>query len=442
MINNACGIKSMAMLLMFVFFSFTATDAQTLQIGDMVPEIEFNNSWNNNMNKINLRKLNKQLVIIHFWDTRCKGCWDAMTKIDTLQKKYNESIRFVLVSKQPEKEITSFFSTVKKIKPPKDVIILTGDTVLGKLFPYETVPHQVWLEKGKKVIAITANSNTNVKTIESYLNTATINLPVKKKDTRYNWEVPALTHFYNKNKAAFTTFSYLVPAVDSIYPEYAVFYSDKDNTKPTRLIIHKYPIAELLITAFNENRNKYAIKHGNVLLNLKNKDIYLAPEDEAEWSNWNKHNLYLYDVQIPANSTANLFDIMKEDIRRAFSLKTSIIKQEKQCMELRLIDNGTRLVTKGGKTSVYSPKTNADSMLVLNNVPFAAFTSRIQSILRKQNIHFFVDATGYTGNVDISFHASLFNAFDMNLLLDDIGKYGLELKAIKCIQDVLVITDN
>jgi len=412
--------------------------AQPLKTGDTLPEMELQHTINYT-GALNLQQSGKQLVILQFWNTLCKACIQSLKVIDSLQHKYTQEVRFVLVSTQTKKEIEQFFAEHRKIKQP-DVVFITGDTVLKKHFPHLFVPHHVWLEQGKKVLAITPGYNTTEKTINEYLQKKRIHVKQVKTYQPFRMKLPLLhDHHADTGRAAFTFYSYLVPAIDSLMPSDS--RQKKNNSKQfNRILLHKTSISGLYLVAYNEGLEEYQHKLGNLRLSLKDSVKYMPPADMNAFDEWSENNSYLYDLQVPASKAGRLYQIMQNDLQRMFGWEVTKTNEMLPCLELEQLHPTGKLCSKGGTSKISYRKPPRDSLWCFDNMPYATFSSRLEGLLRDKG-YLFKDSSGYDGNIDICLPSDIFDTNDIITFNSYLKPYNLVMKQSRCETNVLTISN-
>ncbi|WP_187444082.1 peroxiredoxin family protein [Sphingobacterium phlebotomi] len=159
------------------------TEIKPLQIGDTIPE----ELWHMPLQVVNHPEgkdtitLNdyrdKKLIILDFMHTRCKGCTDKLKELDTLQKIFSCTIKFVLMSPEKKSEMESFL----KYRPMSTFYsfpLTFIDQTVADYIRYRFISHFVWVYRGK-IVAITGGNEVADDNLKKLLNTGNINLPVK-----------------------------------------------------------------------------------------------------------------------------------------------------------------------------------------------------------------------------------------------------------------------
>jgi len=159
-----------------------------LKIGDTLPDIIIANVINNKNTSINTSEFKNQLLIIDFWSIGCKGCVMALPMMDSLQRNYGKRIKILPVTYEDEKLVVNFWKNnhyTKGVSLPSVV----GDSILSSYFRHKTIPHEVWIYKGK-VIGITTSQYVDSFHIDQVLGGNKINWPVKDDFYSFNSDTP------------------------------------------------------------------------------------------------------------------------------------------------------------------------------------------------------------------------------------------------------------
>ena len=116
-------------------------------------------------------------MIIDFWATNCAGCVEALPRMEALQKQFGSKIKVLPVTYESEKLVTSFW---KNNKYTKNISLLTvvDDKIFNKYFKHQTIPHEIWVYKGK-VIGITTSDYVDADNIQRVLDGEKPDWPVK-----------------------------------------------------------------------------------------------------------------------------------------------------------------------------------------------------------------------------------------------------------------------
>ncbi|NJI74053.1 redoxin family protein [Sphingobacterium kitahiroshimense] len=128
---------------------------------------------------INFHKLVNKVVILDFFDTYCGTCIQAMPKLKKLQDKLKDKVQIISVSWQDGATLEKFFEKNEYLKENKvNLPVIYSDLYLKARFPHLTVPHVVFLYKGK-VHAISSPDLISEEHILALYNTGQIDFPLK-----------------------------------------------------------------------------------------------------------------------------------------------------------------------------------------------------------------------------------------------------------------------
>jgi len=180
-------IGLMAMLLPLLSSS-QSPPVKALHIGDTVPNITLTNLYNYPTPTIRLSDLKGKLVILDFWAVWCTGCIQAIPKLDSIQKEFQNTLQVIMINDEGEKsaienenKTKAFFS---KWKIKSDGLFALPSTLkridsLEKLFPHIFIPHYVWIGPQGKVIAITSSGEITRENINAVLEGTPHIMPLK-----------------------------------------------------------------------------------------------------------------------------------------------------------------------------------------------------------------------------------------------------------------------
>ena len=368
----------------------------------------------------------KELVVIQFWNTICGASVRSLAKIDSLQRLFGKDVQFVMVTSQPEEVVNEFFAVRKKIQKPQGARYFYSDTLLKKYFPYEFVPHNVWISKAGKVEAITSGAHTTAATIKDYLATKTTNIPQVKKRVNYDWKIPVLsTHYDANNKNGYH--SYLLPAIDSFVAG-STWKKVGGSSVFNRVVIHKSTMEGLFMEAYNERRERFGYRYNNVEIKYKT----AQPGDTT---------LFLYDLQVPETRGAEFYKFMRQDLERVFNFKASIEKKSVKCLMLKATGDTSLAHTKGGTPGTIAPKKKGDSLFMFQNLSMQSFVYVLRQFTRHRGYEV-KDETGIYSNVDIAIRGDIVDVLNIAQLRKDLSSYGILVEEGYCETEILVLTEQ
>ncbi|MDH5827773.1 MULTISPECIES: TlpA family protein disulfide reductase [Sphingobacterium] len=179
-------LKLMALLclmLMTILFVNAQSDkkidfSKALKVGDtFVPPNAVQQM--RGIGKVDLKNLGNKVVILDFFDTFCGTCIETMPKLQKLQDKLKDKVQIITVGWQDKETLEKFFDKNEFLKENKvNLPVIYSDLYLKERFPHLTVPHVVFLYKGK-VQAISGNKVVTEEHILALYDKGEIELPLK-----------------------------------------------------------------------------------------------------------------------------------------------------------------------------------------------------------------------------------------------------------------------
>jgi thiol-disulfide isomerase/thioredoxin len=414
-------------LIIATILSAQTKGLEPLNPGDQVPAI----FWGEFLQKPlqhKLADLKGKWIILDFWNIYCVPCFEGMKKLDSLQKYFDNRIQIVLVTQNNKAEVEKTFKRLKMAYP--DLPMIVGDTVLRKLFPYESVPHHVWIDDESKVKYLSYAYNTNIENIKLVLQKKDIGL-IEKKEIG-DLKKPEFLFLNPENPITkyVTSYSVIMRRVKE-YGGGEVRYI-RDTVKQ---IVGIRAMNRSLISLFQEAYGNEFKFNNRLLLEVKNVKALKIPKDTVEWDSWYESNLLCYELILPANKRKAIFNIMQQDLNRYFPYEAKIEKRKTRCLVLKRITDVDRICSVGGNPS----KLKSNEQIIIRN---QSLHSSLYSMLANANSDLsrpLIDGTGYYKNIDIAITDKLQN---IQLLRKDLNKFGLDLIVTETEIEMLVIRDK
>src|SRR5258708_5125152 len=185
---------------------------------------------------VRLSGLKKKLIILDMWNIHCKGCIEAMPRMQKLEEEFKDQVQIILVTKDSKQQVEMLKKWARNVRETK-LPSITGESVLGSLFQYFYVPKQVWIDESGVVRYITNKEIATEKYIRDFL--AGGRMPIyETKDTVVgsDYDVPLVTALQPVNGGDFAISSYLAPHQENKYNfnMYAGGSDEKDTLKAER----------------------------------------------------------------------------------------------------------------------------------------------------------------------------------------------------------------
>ncbi|WP_282638699.1 TlpA family protein disulfide reductase [Sphingobacterium thalpophilum] len=153
--------------------------SKALKVGDVFVPPAAVQQMRGDGKEINLKKLEDKVVILDFFDTFCGTCIQAMPGLQKLQNKLKNKLQIITVGWQDKATLEKFFDRNEFLKENKvNLPVIYADVYLKQRFPHQSVPHVVFLFKGK-VQAVTGSKLINEENVLELFRNGKIDLPLK-----------------------------------------------------------------------------------------------------------------------------------------------------------------------------------------------------------------------------------------------------------------------
>lgn len=412
-------------------FKNTPPEIKPLSIGDVVPEILFENVLNYKSKKAKLSDFRGKLVILDMWSTWCSSCIEAFPKMQEIQDKFKDRIQILLVNPYDSK----YDSDVKIAKVLRRLKERTGfyptlpipvhDTILNQYFPHQSVPHLILIEPQGTLIGITYKAEITEENIKAILSGKKIHIPVKN-DWAFDKETPL---FVNGNGGDGSDFMYR--SIFTPYKEGIGGYIGRtieDNGKVSRLYVTNYPLLSLFRIAYGKVLD---FPLNRILIDVKNPSMFqITDETRASHA-----NTYCYEVIAPPVSSEEMDKYMQDDLFRNFH---AVAKRETRTVECYQLVTNDQIERSISNKQIAGTDIQRNSLKkYMHNEPVARLIGLLNSIFPKP----ILDETKLTKNISIDFPVEIYD-YDLNKWKEFLSKNGFVLVEAKRKLEVAVITDK
>jgi thiol-disulfide isomerase/thioredoxin len=291
------------------------------KIGQAVEDLPIGTLLNGKQGK-KLSSYKRDLIVLDFMTSTCTNCLASIPKIKKLQESYSGQLKIIPVAYESGQVMTEALKRSGNFDN-LSLDFVVNDRVFSRLFPHRTVPHLVWLYKGK-VAAVTYGEYLNQKVIEELLGNKTIDLPIKNDYLEFDYTIPLLPRYTDSTRSysglmgyledADTKFGVQVDSLDGTIRDYAV--------NVTALPFYFYCYGKIHKIPF--------MKPSRIKLIVGDKDRFIHnPEVELFEEDWKIKNSISYErtsrlTDKPASRMAAII----EDLDNWYNVRTSFVKQK------------------------------------------------------------------------------------------------------------------
>jgi thiol-disulfide isomerase/thioredoxin len=421
----------------FASYDPDAGGIDPLNVGDYVPDIEIDNVIYHTPTKVRLSDFKDKLILLDFWGTTCGSCIAALPGLDSLQKKYKDRIQVITVTKLDSKE--KVISTLQRNSKTSQIKlpIVIADDILHKYFPYQLVSHAVWIDKNRKLRAITGIEYVTDENIRNMLADKEISWPVKKDIPVYDYEKPLLDMPQKELvKPRFLYYSAFTGYLDGIAPP----NGRKTDPANKTVTVSFYNMGLLALSKIALDY-KTGANLKEFILEVKDSTRIVMPGG-AYISEWNKANKYCYTITLPIHiSEPETEEIVKKDLLRWLDIMGYTVKKEKRkvnCFALIRKGKTDLLYSKGGQ--YINDLDNTENVRALVNAPLSTFINFLSK--RLYDAPRVINETGIADQVHIDIYLTPSSLENTGILRNELSKYGLDLVPMEKEKEMYIITEN
>lgn len=381
-------------------------------IGETMPDVILPNIYNHSLKKGRFSGLQKDLTIIDFWATWCGACIGTFDKMEALQHKFAQRVQILMVNASPtedNKKLEAFFQKRKERTGKIFTLAFSiQDTVLSHLFPFKVIPHYVWLDRERKVVAITESEAVTAANIEAFLRGKPPELAFKNDALLFDESKDSLLPS-NGETVALLHRSFLTAEQPGLGIK--VSYESVNDSTVKKLRVLNYPLLQLYQIA-----NPIAFANNDGRIRMDSAAIILLEQYEPQA----ERKKYCYELETKPVTRTEALEYLATDLERFFKTKATAGEECLSSYILKAGRNVSKLYSKGGPPGSDFDKGSID--LYISNGSMASLTSLLRVLLKRP----VQDETGISQPIDIRMPVSLYQFSPEQLKVFLLGK-GIEL---------------
>ncbi|GGH18158.1 redoxin domain-containing protein [Sphingobacterium alkalisoli] len=390
-----------------------------LEIGDRVPEelwestveIQFTDG---RKQSLRLDELCGKLILIDFWASWCASCIEGFPKMEKIQQKYGDDVAVLLVNtvqnRDTEERVNKLFSGYSvKHGYSLSLPYILQDSVFQTMFPHNTIPHIVWINKDGVLIANSYPSALTSKNIEAVLTGGSAVIHQKKLQEVTDRPVKLI------NEGNIVSGSFFTTHQEGYKAHGGKIY--EDNNQTIYQVINM-SLLRALSSLFRPEIN-----------GLPSRQWVFDTTEGAEW----KHDILLnrgYDKMFCYHGVHNknvgmeeARAVYKQDFRRVFDINVARRDTIHDVFEVHFNDNIQRIKTKGGIRQAMVD--SAEEPVVFQNIDLDFVINHLSVYFDKPLI---LD-TAYRASVDIVIPPDFFD-YTLGAKLEFLSARGVDLMPV------------
>lgn len=344
-------------------FGQNLTSVKALKIGDKIPDIFLGKALNYSKNTIKSSDLKSKLTILDFWNTHCAVCIRQFPKLHKIQEEFKDQLSIMTVGLNfPGMNDIEEFVLRKgrgtRLELNLPTVIIDHDSELLKLFPNSSMPHEVWIDSNRIVVAITDHRAVTTQNIKRFLTGEKLNIPEKKVE---------------KSVAGENTFLISKPANIGSSSVYGSLFSKKiENYRNEAIQILKtdtnyriYCVNQSVLTAY---QHLYAKNHpwldqmiSNARIIFEDNDkpffdninvVEVSRMDNFDYARYEDKNRFCYESYVPNSYTEKeVYQSIVSDFDKFFSIRSVIEKRKVKCFVIVGTPNISQILAAKGRSN-------------------------------------------------------------------------------------------
>jgi thiol-disulfide isomerase/thioredoxin len=423
----------MILLCPFVSIGQMASGLAPLRIGERVPDVEMHTVINASYESTNIAAFDDKLLLLDFWATWCGSCIREFPKLDSLTRRYDRlQVLLVTAAVSSDKPgtVRAFFNKKRNPSGLRYAMAATiDDGRLEQLFPHNSLPHTIWIYKGR-LIAITSAAEVNAANIEAVLDGTSIHMETKTDQMDFDPRKPLLVAGNGGEETSVISrslFTRYLPGAGSPVGQLLT----ANGTLKRRYFINM-PLLRMYAAAYA------AVPANRLVLEDGLDTALIAPVQPS--AAWKAQHYYCYELTVPLEMREeDMHSRIATDLDAQFGLDSRIEKRKISCYALVVKDSAGGLLTAKDNRRSYGPLRSEAGMWQMYNKSLSALVDPLNRQSPGSALHPVVlDETGMAAPVDLELDIASLQ--DISLLKKALQHYGLDIIPVTRELPLLVIS--
>ena len=192
-------------------------------------------------------------------------------------------------------------------------------------------------------------------------------------------------------------------------PSRSTFMYDSTIKKRTALRITNLPIVQIISKAHQD------------LMPINESRILIESSRKTEILNWNRENLWCYEIRVPSEKYESLYRLIRQDIARYFGLSCAIEKRKVQAVVLKVVSHAKVNELTSRDTGTEGKLRFTKEGTIITNGSLETVVNLIQNNNREFVI---LNGTDFSANINLTLKSSF---KDLKALKAELLTHGLDL---------------
>lgn len=280
-----------------------------------------------------------KVILFDFWDVYCGTCIANMPHMLKLQNRFKDKLQIIVVARESPDKIAQMwrrYTFVSKIPSAyseswKDLLFVTGDSSLNKIFPHFANPIHVWIDSNGIYKFSTHGINTTFKNVSDIIDGK---VPDHLGKIEYGGDEASLMKSWAKKmrwgneKPMFLSMMSKRVQTEAI-SGVRVIDRDSLSNKIVGVSYLNYSIIDLYTNAFAgilSGKSKIEAAdlldfNKRIIIKVQDREQYMVPPRiDSNYFEWADSNTFCYSISVPDGRADYVFKLMIDDLNRYFGL--------------------------------------------------------------------------------------------------------------------------
>jgi len=409
-----------------------------LKIGDKVPEISLYIWQGGKQVRKNLSDYYRDKgMIISFWATWCGACMVSLKEEHRVMRTSNSGVKVLPITYEDSAVIQKFINKNVYLKGLSYDYATNDNRLMGILFPFKKIPHEVWVDRDGVVKGITYPDQVTIENLRSFADGRTMRL----KEKRDNMEFKIGDTLDAGEKFIYR--SVLTGYREDLLGWVGTISSPFDKQPKVNMFQGlNCSILQLFYCAFNNGKG-LPVNYKRIELQVKdttpiNPDNSLLGTELSKFDDYK----YCYEFILPQKVPESAYGkYMLNDLNRIFNYTARVEKRNQECWLLTAFDTSL-LNARQPQLAKLTIKFKNGYPTMAKNITTSILVKYLEEEMQTIPV---IDETGITNSFDFIFSDGFLSgngSYNIDNLQKNLHHYGLQLKKEIRETDKLIVVEK